>query len=221
MTFWLGPSTNPVITADSKLASPRTDYGRSKVETERELRSLQNRGRPITIVYPGGVVGPDQPSLDATLEGIVAARAHGWPMAPGGVTLIDVRDLAAALAASIVPGRGPRRLLLGGHFETWPALGDLLDDLTGVHVRRLPLPRPVLRTVATLLDLLRRVLPLNYPLTRDAAEMMTTMVPTDDQRTLAELDVALRPVRETLTDTVRWLVQAGHLPAENIGRLAE
>jgi hypothetical protein len=35
------------------------------------------------------------------------------------------------------------------------------------------------------------------------------------------LDIPLRPVRETLTDTMRWLVQAGHLPAENIGRLAE
>ena len=84
---------------------------------------------------------------------------------------------------------------------------------------RLPLPKPLLFAAATLLDQIRRVRSLSYPLTRDAAEMMTTMVPTDDQPTLDELGVKLRPIRESLEDTFRWLVEAGHLPAKNAGRL--
>jgi len=214
------PPHGPVIAADSPLAHPRTDYGRSKVETERELRALQDDGVPITIVYPGGVIGPDQPTLDATLEGIVGARTMGWPRTSGGVCLIDVRDLAAALAASIAPGQGPRRLMLGGRFFTWAELGTLCDDITGVRAMRLPLPKPVLFAAATLLDQIRRFRTLAYPLTRDAAEMMTTMVPTDDQPALDELTLTLRPTRESLEDTFRWLVDAGHLPAKNAGRLA-
>src|SRR5690606_25530798 len=85
------PPDGPVITTESRLASPRNDYGRSKVIAERELRERQDAGEPITIVYPGGVLGPDQPQLDATLEGIAGARRQGWPLAPGGVCLIDVR----------------------------------------------------------------------------------------------------------------------------------
>ena len=69
------PPHGPVIRADSPLASPRTEYGRSKVQTELELRALQDEGAPITILYPGGVIGPDQPTLDATLEGINQLRA--------------------------------------------------------------------------------------------------------------------------------------------------
>ena len=214
------PTDDAVITVDSALTSPRTDYGRSKLQTERDLRARQDRGEPVTIVYPGGVIGPDQPTLDAALEGIVGARILAWPMAPGGVNLIDVRDVASALAACVVTGRGPRRLMLGGHFCTWPELGTLLDDLTGVHARRLPMPRPVLFGLAATLDVVRRVVPVAYPLTRDAAEMMTSMVPTDDEPTLAELGGTLRPLTATLEDTVGSLAESGRLSARHAGRLS-
>jgi nucleoside-diphosphate-sugar epimerase len=214
------PPHAPVIRADSDLAHPRTEYGRSKVETELELRALQGNGAPITIFYPGGIIGPDQPTLDATLEGIVGARTMGWPKTSGGVCLIDVRDVAAALTAAVEPGQGPRRLMLGGPYFTWAELGALCDDITGVRAMRLPLPKPLLFASATLLDQIRRVRSLPYPLTRDAAEMMTTMVPTDDQPTLDALGITLRPTRESLEDTIRWLAESGHLPAKNAGRLA-
>jgi nucleoside-diphosphate-sugar epimerase len=208
------PPSEPIITAQSPLASPRNEYGRSKVEAERWVRERQDEGAPVTIVYPGGVLGPDQPRLDAAMEGIAAARKVAWPMAPGGVCLIDVRDLADALAAAIEPGQGPRRLLLGGAFYTWPELGDLTDDICGVRARRLPMPRPVLLGAGSALDLIRRVVPLPYPLTRDAAEIMITMAPTEDGPALDTLGITLRPVRETLADALRWMVDAGHLPAD-------
>lgn len=214
------PPDGPVISADSPLANPTADYGRSKLATEQELRALQDDGAPITIVYPGGVLGPDPPSIDATIEGIIAARTQGWPKTSGGVCVIDVRDLAEALAAAVRPERGPRRLMLGGPFYSWAELGALLDELTGVRAFRLPLPKPVLFGAATLLDQIRKIRPLGYPLTRDAAEVMTTMVPTEDQPTLDELDIKLRPTTETLEDTIRWCAAEGHLPGKNAGRLA-
>lgn len=214
------PPDGPVITTESRLALPRNEYGRSKVAAERELRALQDLGAPVAIVYPGGVLGPDQPHLDATLEGIAGARRTGWPTCPGGVALVDVRDLAAVLVAAIQPGLGPRRILAGGHYRTWPALGDLTDDLLGVKARRIWFPKPLLYASGSCLDLLRRLRPIAYPLTRDAAEIMVTMVPTDDAPSLAALGVTLRPIEETLTDALRWLAAEGHLPPKAAGKLA-
>ena len=214
------PPRDPVIGPTSPLASPRTDYGRSKVVTETELRARQDAGDPITIVYPGGVIGADQPHLDATLEGLVAARTQGFPKTRGGVNLVDVTDLAAVLTACLTPDAGPRRLLLGGHFLPWAELGTQMDELTGVRAWRAPLPKPVLMAFAAALDGVRRIRPLTYPLTRDAAEIMTTMVATDDSATLDGLGVELRPVRDSLEDTIRWLAAEGHLPAKNAGTLA-
>ncbi|HEV7720106.1 MAG TPA: NAD-dependent epimerase/dehydratase family protein [Iamia sp.] len=214
------PPVEPVIGPESTLASPRTDYGRSKVVTEQELRARQDAGDPVTIVYPGGVIGADQPHLDATLEGLVAARTQGWPRTRGGVNLVDVQDLAAVLVACLTPGAGARRLLLGGHFLSWAELGAAIDEITGVRAWRAPLPKPVLMGFAAALDGIRRIRPLSYPLTRDAAEIMTTMVATDDSVTLDSLGMTLHPVRDSLTETVRWLAEAGHLPAKSAGRLA-
>lgn len=214
------PPDGPIITTESRLASPRNEYGRSKVEAEEAVRALQDGGAPVVVVYPGGILGPDQPSLDATLEGIAGARTQGWPKAPGGVCLVDVRDVAQLLVNALVPGLGPRRLMIGGRFFSWPALGDLTDELLGVKARRVPFPTPLLYAVGSLLDLVRKVRTVDYPLTRDAAEIMVRMVPTDDGPSLASVGVTLRPIEETLTDALRWLAAEGHLSTKHAGRLA-
>ena len=211
------PPKEPVISVDSPLVPARTEYGRSKVHTERALRVLQGQGRPLTIVYPGGVIGPGLTTASA--RSLVDARRLGWPMVPGGVGLIDVRDLGEALAASAVPGAGPRRLMLGGTFHTWAQFVGLLDEVTGVQARRIPLPRQVLIGTGIVLDALRRAVPIAYPLTRELAEIMTALAPTDDRPALDELGITLRPTRSTLEDTVRWLVAAGHLPPRYAPRL--
>jgi nucleoside-diphosphate-sugar epimerase len=214
------PPNEPVISTTSPLANPRTDYGRSKLAAERAVRALQEADAPVVIFYPGGIVGPDQPALDATLEGIRGARETLWPLAPGGVALIDVRDLAALIARSLVPGEGPRRFMAGGHFLTWPAFADVTDEVTGVRCRRMPMPAAFTLGMGWLIDQVRRVRPVGYPLTLDAAEFMVRMVPTDDEPTLQALGLSLRPVRETLEDAMRWMAAAGHLSPKAAGRLA-
>jgi deazaflavin-dependent oxidoreductase (nitroreductase family) len=214
------PPDRSVITPDGRLASPRTDYGRSKLAAERYARRLQDEGAPITIVYPGGVVGPHQPTLDAMMEGLAGALGSAWPMPKGGVAVIHVDDLAAALARMVVPGHGPRRLMLGGDFLTWTELADVCDDLTGVRCRRMVVPSWVLIGLGAALDAAKRIKPFDYPLTRDAAEVMVSMVPTDDTATESALGLERRAARASIEDALRCLAADGHLAPEKAGRLA-
>ncbi|WP_214417010.1 NAD-dependent epimerase/dehydratase family protein [Sphaerisporangium fuscum] len=214
------PPRDPVITAASPLSSPRTDYGRTKVDGERYARSLQDDGHPVTIVYPSGVVGPHQPTVDSLVEGLRAGLVQGWPITSGGVGVVDVRDLATVLARCVEPGAGPRRFLYGGHFLRWSELADVCDEVTGLRCRRFPAPAALLRAAAAVLDAVRRVKHLDYPLTRDAAEVMVSMVPFDDGPALETFGVRPRPVRESVADTLRWLAETGHLAPQHAGRLA-
>jgi nucleoside-diphosphate-sugar epimerase len=214
------PPAGPVIRADDPLAPPHTDYGRSKVEAERYVRGLQDEGAQVTIVYPGGVLGPSQPTLDALPAGLAAGLNLLWPTTRGGVSVLDVRDLGEALARTIVPAQGARRFLLGGHYLTWRELADVCDAVTGVRCRRIAVPGSLMIMVGALLDAARRVHRFRYPLTRDAAEFVRSLVPSDDGPALDTLGLTLRPVEESVADTLRWLAAAGHLAPGRAGRLA-
>ncbi|MER5324844.1 NAD-dependent epimerase/dehydratase family protein [Streptosporangium roseum] len=211
------PPAGPLITVESPLSAPRNAYGRTKVSGERYARRLQERGEPVTVVYPGGVAGPYQPSLDALMEGLRAGLELGWPITAGGVCVLDVRDLAVVLARCLEPGRGPRRFMLGGHYLTWAELADACDEATGGRCRRFRIPAAALRGAAAVLDAVKRIRPIDYPLTRDAAEMMVTMERTFDAPTLETLGMSLRPVRETIADSLRWLAEEGHLAPGKAG----
>ncbi|TDE25027.1 nitroreductase family deazaflavin-dependent oxidoreductase [Actinomadura sp. 6K520] len=214
------PPSAPVITANGALATPRTDYGKSKLAAEEYVRGLQSDGAPVTIVYPGGVCGPHQPVLDALMEGLAAALGKVWPLPGGGVSVIDVRDLGEALARSVEARQGPSRWVLGGHYLTWPQYADLCDRLTGTRCRRVRVPSRLMLGLGSALDAAKRVRHFEYPLTRDAAEFMVTLVPTDDRPALDALGLTLRPVEDTVADGLRWLAQSGHLSPRRAGRLA-
>lgn len=215
------PPRGEVITVDDPISSPRTTYGRSKAAGEQFARDMQARGSPVVIVYPGAIQGPDDPGPTEGSKGVRDRLRFGWPRTSGGLPLVDVRDVAAVITAACAPGRGPRRYMAGGNFLTWMQEADLCEEITGRRVRRIPAPAAVLRTAGHAVDLMKWLVPsFDYPLTREAAEFITQIVPCDSRATTAELGVHFRPARETLLDTIRWLYDSGELPAQYAGRVA-
>lgn len=215
------PPRGPTFGPDDPVSSLATDYGRSKSETERWVRELQREGAPVVSIYPPGVYGPDDPGPSATLKGLRDRVRFGWIMTTGGNGCVDVRDLAAVLAAALEPGRGPRRYVAGGHFLSWAEEADLCQEILGRRVRRLPGPPLLVRGAGRVVDAVKRIFPgFDYPLTHEAALILTRFVPCDSSRTRAELGVRFRPVRETLTDTLKCLVEVGEIPPALAPRLA-
>jgi len=194
-------------------------YGRSKVASEQYVRSLQDQGAPIHITYPASVIGPDDPGLTEPLAGLTGLL-HARAFMPGGNQWVDVRDIALAhrklLELELAPGRYP----LGGHFLSWPALGKVMERLTG---RRLP-PLPILgitaRSLGRVFDALQPMLNTTLPLSHEAAVYATQWVKMDNRKAERELGLRFRPVEESLADSIRWLYAAGHVNARLAGKLA-
>jgi nucleoside-diphosphate-sugar epimerase len=212
----LYPPSEPVLTAESPLAEPVSEYGRSKVEAERFVRHLQASSAPVVSFLISGVYGPDQPQLDSAMTSIVAATSQAMVVTQGGVGIIDVRDLARLFVAALEPGRGPRRYLAGGRFVTWAEWTELMSEVAGRAVRRVRVPGRLMMGLGRTLDAAKRIRQFDYPLTYEAALYMTSAVPHDDTATREELGVDYRPILETMTDSTRWLVEAGHLDAKHV-----
>jgi deazaflavin-dependent oxidoreductase (nitroreductase family) len=194
-------------------------YGRSKAQCEAEARRLQEQGAPVVITYPSGILGPPAgQALGETAEQMSSFLAGGvMPTRHAAISVIDVRDLAALHAALVEPGRGPRRVMCGGHLLTMEQLAELFRELTGRRFPIPPVPPGALRTAGRAADLLRRVVPLGGPMSEEAMSLVTCWEGTDDA-TLAELGVTLRAPRETMEVSLRAWRDAGLITAGQFGR---
>jgi nucleoside-diphosphate-sugar epimerase len=217
----LHPPQGPVLTPDSPVTMTDEVYAGAKAGGELVARELQAAGAPVTITYPGGVWGPNDPNMGEQ------TRAVGWivrlrsvPDTTGGYLVIDVRDLARVHAAAMTPGHGPRRYLVGGTWFTGRDLAALITGLTGRRVFASPSPPWMLRGLGRVGDGLNRVLGVQLPFTAEGMDTLVRSVPTDDSRTRAETGVVPRDPAITAADTLRWLLAQGEVKARHLGRLA-
>ena len=215
----LFPPPGPLITAETPVANPTSAYGRSKVGAELVARDLQEQGAPVTIVYPGGVWGPHDPNLTEQVRAAGTLVRSGQPIVPGGLSVLDVRDLADLIVATVEPGQGPRRYVLGGHFFTTGEMADLIEQVAG-RVRRIPMSGRLLRGLGRVNDQIMRVVPVDLSITYEGMVFLTVGVHTDDTATLEAFGLELRPPQETVADTLRWLLDQGELQPRHVPKLA-
>jgi dihydroflavonol-4-reductase len=199
-----------VLTPDSPVTGPRGAYSRSKAESEQVARRYQERGAPVVIVYPGGVIGPDDPYLGDSNRAIVEFAKSGLTMR-GGYPMVDVRDVAAVHAAVMEPGRGPRRYMITGHYIALPDLIAMLQEITGRRSRIVAMPAGMIRAAGGVADLVQRLMPGRLPLSHEGIWISALQPHGDDSRTARELGITSRDLRVTLADTVQWLADQGHL----------
>jgi len=211
----------PRITSEMPVAPARSAYARSKADAERTVRRLQAEGAPIRVSYPCGILGPDDPGLSEANHMLYSFYADTFVVTSAGYQVLDVRDLAEAHVKLLECPGGPCGYMLGGEQLTWREFGNRIDALTGAPMRRLTLPGPVLRAAGHVGDLIKRVYDFNFPLTIESMHYATHWPGVDARPAEQELGVRFRPADETLSDTLRWLVRAGHLPPSKIGRLME
>jgi nucleoside-diphosphate-sugar epimerase len=213
----------PVLTSDLPPVSDASNpYTRSKALAEEYARELQAQGAPVTIVYPGGVMGPPVGELcgDAA-EGFGSVLRSGvYPLTSGGVNVIDARDLGAILSATLQPGRGPRRYMAGGTLVSLPEMLAAFRQVTGRRLVGIRTPGSLYRVGGTALDALRRVVPFHTIFTAEAMQLLTRAKETDDSAVRDELGISYRPAMETITEALRSLYAAGHISARQAGVLA-
>src|SRR5262249_40148102 len=128
----LPPAKGQVLTPDSPVRQSRWPYSRSKADSELVARRYQDSRAPVVPLMPAAVWGPHDPHFG---EGVTLATnvlKRRFPVVPpGGMHIVDVRDVATALAMVMKPGRGQRRYIIGGHYISMPDLVRTLADLSG------------------------------------------------------------------------------------------
>lgn len=195
-----------VLDEHSPLGPGLGPYSDSKVASELVARELQAAGAPVTVVNPASILGPHDPYLGENNELILQILQGRLPVFPRGrLPYVDVRDTAAVLAAAVDHAPGGRYVVPGANV---PSLHATLREVTGRRVPVLFLPGAVARAgtwpgYATGWRLLPGAL--------EGVRIAACASSIDASATTRDLGVTARPLRDSLVDTVRWLVEAGHL----------
>jgi nucleoside-diphosphate-sugar epimerase len=217
----LPPAKGEVLTAEAPVGRSEWPYSRSKADSEVVARQYQEQGAPVVSVLPAAVWGPCDPHVGegATFAANVLRRRYPIVMR-GGIQIADVRDVAAVLAAVMEPGRGPRSYMIAGHYISLPDLIGALADLSGRRIPFVTFPRWFLAAFGRAADVAQRRVNVGLPWQGEAIWVMNCAARCDDSRAREELGLEPRPLIETLEDTVRWLLEVGHITPRQAGRLA-
>jgi len=207
------------VTADAPPAKSRLPYGKSKVEAEIYLRELQSQDAPIAIVYPGGIIGPDDPGFSDSFKALKHRMENGFRIfGDGGMQFVDVRDLAALICSLIISG-GRGRFLLPGVFCKWTEQADIIDAVSGCQLRRIPAQGWKLRLIGRIPDLIRHFKTVATPISAETMRYATLWPNIKNTDELAQRGLCLRSARETFADAITWMVKAGHLKPELCPRI--
>jgi dihydroflavonol-4-reductase len=212
--------SHDVLTPDSPVGAGGPAYPRSKARSELIARRHQSAGAPVVTSYPGAVAGPHDPYFGDTAFTLAMILRNRAPFAfPGRWAIADAHYVAGAHAAMLEPDRGPRRYLLGGHDTTWSDLYALLRHLTGRRLPAVPTPGWMARASGRAMDALQPLTTTRLPFGHQGPWITTRSAGTDDTATRRELGIEPPRLEQTLADTIRWMVQARHLPARLAGNL--
>lgn len=208
------------LNTELPIATSRHAYGRSKAQAEHYVRELQAQGKSIKTVYPGGVIGPDDPGKSATLMSLLYRMTQGFRLTSGGTQQIDVRDLAAFIVALLEqrPAQSGR-FLTAGHYLLWPQFADLLEIISGTTLPRSEIAGWKLRLIGTLYDVKRLFKPDPSPISAETMRYATQWPKVENSPLIQELGITLRSPQDTFTDTLHWMGETNLLDKRRLPTL--
>lgn len=207
-----GPSPSGRRSREEDPERPVSDYGRSKLAGEREVRRVL-AGRPWTIVRPPTVYGPH----DTDVFEFFAAAHRGLRLRIGTrerrASIVHVEDLARGVADALAaPAAVGRTYFLAN--ETTLSIDDLLGAIaTAVGRARLPVrvPEPILRAAGVVVEEVARLRGVVPDFSRDKArEFLARSWDCDPRRAREELGWEARvELARGLAETAAWYEREG------------
>jgi dihydroflavonol-4-reductase len=189
----------------------RWPYYRSKLYAERA--ALEQNGKDIEVVSvnPTLLLGPGD-VLGSSTGDVVNFLEERVPMVPaGGLSFVDVRDVAVAMAAAMTKGRPGEKYLLGAKNLTFDVFFGMLHRVSGIAGPSLKAPKSLLlaQAGADIMDRLSKRMKTETPLDRVSAEMAQHFWYLNAGKAMREIDFSPRDALETLGDTVADLRARG------------
>jgi dihydroflavonol-4-reductase len=202
------------------LSGVRLPYVHAKRGAEEiALRAAQS-GQDVVVVNPAYLVGPED--IERSVMGSLCVRF--WKgrlplVPPGGLNLVDVRDVARGHLLAAEYGLWGRRYLMGGEDHSFASLFRLLAEVAGLRPRALPRVGIPGLTLLALLAEGRARLSGRAPFPSFGHVRLNRYFwYCSSELARRELGFVPRPLRESLADAYHWHREYDSLALRFLGR---
>jgi nucleoside-diphosphate-sugar epimerase len=207
--------TTEVVDETARYIQSTDAYRQSKADCDRHVRALQAQGAAIQITYPTAVLGPDDPGMSESNNALRIFLTQMVPLTSSGFQIVDARDIAIAHRLMLERGapkqREQGRYIVGGYFQYWRDLAKMYQSASGKWLFKFWLPDSVWIGIGMFLDHLKKIVPIDFPLTEEAGILVTRWVPVSSAKIERELGLVFRPTQVTVNDTAAWMRRAGYV----------
>ncbi len=206
-TIGLKPDGRPgdERTPPSKLTKSNL-YFKSKINGDAKIRAFAGgHDMKIVEILPSWMWGPGDATPTAAGQMALDFLAREIPgILEGGSSVVDARDVAAAMIAAVEGGRHGERYIVGGRYFSLERLLSGLERVSGVRGPRMKLPHGLAMAYAWYQETKGRVTGKDALLTREGVRTMHAELAVTSTKAERELGVTFRKLNDTLRDVVRW-----------------
>lgn len=190
-------------------------YCRSKLMAERFALRRARQGAPVVVVNPTVPVGPGDRGRSPPTQMILDfCQGKRREYLDGTINLIDVRDVADGIVRAMDGGRPGKRYFLGHENLTIREVFFLLAELTGLPAPTWRVPYGLALSAAYVSEFVADVLTHRAPAaTVTGVKLTRRVMHFDARRSLAELGLSPRPVRQSLAEAAAWFRAIGWVRA--------
>ena len=189
------------------------EYDKSKAMATLEVLEAVEKGLDAVVVCPTGVMGPYDYRLSEMgrlIRDFSRKTLIGY--VDGAYDFVDVRDVAKGLILACERGRRGESYILSGERITIPEIMSLLEELTGIHRPRLKFPVRFAELAAAVFIPLYLMVTRKRPLlTTCSIQTLQRNSETTSQKAVQELGYSVRPLRQSVEDSINWLKGHGML----------
>ena len=203
------------------LPPKRFPYGYSKVLAEEVVRKAVEAGQEVVTVNPVVILGPSDLNLISG-EFVLLIKRLQWtvPVPPGGMAVIDVRDVVRMQIAAARQGQVGERYLLGAANFKYAHWFALIADVIGAARPGLPLPHWLLPPLADLFDA-ARASGISIPVDGNQMRLAGEDIFFDFSKGWNALGKPQITMRQSIADTYGWYEANGYLEHDATARLIE
>jgi dihydroflavonol-4-reductase len=188
---------------------PKLPYYAAKTRSEqRAWERAKALGIELICVNPSGIVGPHDYRITPSTQYLLDLALARTRTVQGGMSYIDVRDVAYVHAEALERGVPGERYICAGENLTTRQVGDLVEKFSAKPTKHLPFPRWFVLSTVWIQERATRMVGKRPALSYESAfEVVGRWCWFDSSKAETQFAYTPRQGEETVRDTLAWLVQ--------------